>query len=205
MAEIRGGKSITASKKESAVKKKVAPKKSVAKKSAEPTKSDEVVEKILIALDGSEASQKAVTYIEHLSAIMKNCEITLFHVLPTIPPDMLEDGGSEDPDIERDLKQVRDGEIDEWESKLIEFTKKAFDGAKKKLTSSGIPATRIKTKMIARSPDIARDIVNFAKTSGITTIVVGRRGVSVITELALGSISSRVVKLAKNCAVWIIN
>jgi nucleotide-binding universal stress UspA family protein len=118
---------------------------------------------------------------------------------------MLEDGGSEDPIIERKLKAERDEEIEEWEDKLKADTRKIFDRYKKQLVDSGIPASCIKTKVIERKHDVGKAIVNAAKRGGFTTIVLGRRGVTFLQELALGSVSYRVVKLAKNCTVWVVH
>lgn len=165
----------------------------------------EELEKILVSIDGTEASQKAIDYLTKMSGIIKHCEITLFHVLPSVPPEMLEDGGSENPDVERELKEERDEEIDKWEDQLKAETKKVFEDSKKRLLDSGMGKDQIKTKISVRSADIGKDIVDTAQKGGYSTIVVGRRGVSFLKELALGSISYRVVKLAKDCTVWVVH
>ena len=59
-----------------------------------------------------------------------------------------------------------------------------------------------------RSPNkkngIARDIVAEAD-SGYDEIVIGRRGISGIKELFMGSISQKVLNLAKEASVSIVN
>jgi nucleotide-binding universal stress UspA family protein len=164
-----------------------------------------VKEKILVPIDATKASIKAIDYLVKLGGVLKSCELMLCHVLPTIPPKMLEDGGSEDPEIERDLKADRDEEIGEWEGELRTRTMKIFKEYKKKLVESGIPSGNISTKLIERTLDVGKAIVNIAQEEGFSTIVVGRRGVSFIQELALGSVSYRVVKLAKGCTVWVVH
>ena len=168
-------------------------------------KKGETVKKILVAIDGKDESRKAVDYVSSLGSLLKSYKITLLQVLPTIPPEMLEDGGSEDPDVERQLKSARDKEIGKWEGGLKNKSTRVFEESKKKLIASGIPAGHIDTKMVLRSLDIGKDIVDTAHDGGYSTVVVGRRGLSFIKELALGSVSYRVVKLAKNCTVWVVH
>ena len=185
--------------------KKAAPKTTKKATAAKRTKKTAFNEKILISIDATEASEKAVDYLARLGGVLKSCELTLCHILPHIPPDMLEDGGSEDPDIERALKAERDEDIGEWEDKIKAGTRKVFEGYKKTLVESGIPAKCIKTKVIGRTHDIGKSVVETAKKGGYTTIVVGRRGVSFLQELALGSVSYRIVKLAKEITVWVVH
>lgn len=169
------------------------------------TKGKKYIERLLVPIDATEASKLAIDYLARLGSLLKTSEITLCHVLPTIPPDMLEDGGSEDPKVERELKKERDEEICEWEGKLKAETKKVFEGYKKQLIESGIPVANINTTLVGRNLDIGKAIVEAAKEGGHSTIVVGRRGVSFLQELALGSVSYRVVKLAKDCTVWVVH
>ncbi len=182
--------------------KKVATKKSAAKKTTE--KKNKFVEKILVAIDDTGASLKAINYLARLGEVLNSCEVTLYHGQPSIPPDMLEDGGSDDPEIIRALNDERDEEIGKWEGEQKAFTKRIFDGAKKELIDGGILPANIKTRISFRSTDIGKDIVDYAQKGGYTTIVVGRRRLSFLQELALGSVSYRVVKLAKNCSVWVV-
>ena len=188
--------------KKAAVKKPAAKKAPAKKKTA---KSAPFKEKILVSIDATESSEKAVAYLANLGGLIGSCQLTLCHILPTIPPDMLEDGGSENPDVELALKAGRDEDIGEWEDKIKTTTRKIFEGYKKKLVDSGIPAANINTKVIGRTLDIGKSVVNTAKKGGYTTIVVGRRGVSFLQELALGSVSYRIVKLAKDITVWVVH
>ena len=53
--------------------------------------------RILIAVDGSEHSARALRYVGTLLRDTRNVQITLFHVLKPMPRALLEHGGSEDP------------------------------------------------------------------------------------------------------------
>jgi hypothetical protein len=60
-------------------------------------------DKILIAVDETDASLKAVGYVARLLGGRKDLHVRLFHVLPSIPPELLEYGGAENPRKEQQL------------------------------------------------------------------------------------------------------
>ena len=53
--------------------------------------------RILIAIDGSEHSARALHYVGTLLRETSDVQVTLFHVLKPMPRELLEHGGSEDP------------------------------------------------------------------------------------------------------------
>ena len=60
------------------------------------------------------------------------------------------------------------------------------------------------TLCAVKKSGIARDIVNEAN-DGYDVVVIGRRGISGIKELFLGCISQKVLSLAKDISICIIN
>lgn len=56
-----------------------------------------LLSRILIAVDGSEHSARALYYVGTLLRETRDVQVTLFHVLKPMPRDLLEHGGSEDP------------------------------------------------------------------------------------------------------------
>ena len=60
-------------------------------------------DKILIAVNDTDASRKAVTYVARLMGGRADVHVRLFHVLPPTPPELLESGGTEDPNQEERL------------------------------------------------------------------------------------------------------
>ena len=63
----------------------------------------ERTDKLLIAVEDSEASMKAVAYVSQMMRGREHIQICLFHVLPPIPPKLLEFGGAENPNKEKIL------------------------------------------------------------------------------------------------------
>ncbi|WHZ14682.1 MAG: hypothetical protein OJF52_001522 [Nitrospira sp.] len=64
--------------------------------------------KILVAVDDSKDSTRAVKYVGRLLRTVSRASVTLFHVLNPLLPILREHGGSEDPVREEALgKQLR--------------------------------------------------------------------------------------------------
>jgi len=79
-----------------------------------------------------------------------------------------------------------------------------FRLAKEDLTNAGIDPNRIHVKLIPLQKDVALDIISEAKKRGFNTIVVGRKGHSIIAEVFLGSVSNKIVHHAHDCTVWVV-
>ncbi|MEJ2231634.1 MAG: universal stress protein, partial [Nitrospirales bacterium] len=92
----------------------------------------------LVGVDGSDSSIRSVSYVADMIGAREDCHVVLFHVLPPIPPELLEFGGAEDPEKEQKLDQTLKKEQAQW----IEDAKKAaepmLDNAKTILYRIGV-------------------------------------------------------------------
>jgi nucleotide-binding universal stress UspA family protein len=80
-----------------------------------------------------------------------------------------------------------------------------FAEAKNRLMKFGFESNQISDKMITGVASRAAAIVEEAKRGGYGSIVVGRRGLSNVPEFFIGRVSNKVIRLAKNHAVWVVN
>src|SRR5690348_17725839 len=96
--------------------------------------------RLLIALDDSEATRRAIEYVAKFVGRRKGFHICLVHVLRPLPPDLLEHGGSEDPSkevlLERDLR----AEQSRWIATAKRAAQKNLDQAGTVLRKTGVPA-----------------------------------------------------------------
>ena len=76
--------------------------------------------------------------------------------------------------------------------------------AKALLVKVGFDTAQISLKLETKKNGVARDIVSESK-NGYTLVVLGRRGFSGIRELILGSVSQKVLHLAKDLSVLMVN
>lgn len=156
-------------------------------------------QKVLIAMDESENSMKAVKYVAD-TVNPKAVEITLFSVLPEVPGTGLEKEPSLHPVFASKMLELKG--LTEEKRKMIESVTAS---ARKILEEAGISGDRINIKLQAKKVGIARDIILEAQAGNYDTIVVGRRGVSAIKEFMFGSVSNKVVNFARNCTVWVVD
>ena len=164
--------------------------------------------KILLPLDGSETSREIV---EHMGEILHGSdegEITLYHVI-SIPPMLLEHGGSENPEKERQLGAMLREEQRKWLEKSRErIEKEIFAPAKRILREKGVreDAVTILTKLDAYAhADVAREIATEVRSNGYCAVVLGRRKKTALREFLFDSVVSQVDHRTENCAIWVID
>jgi nucleotide-binding universal stress UspA family protein len=158
---------------------------------------------ILLTVDESEHSRRAVNYVGLLLRQTPEVTITLFHVLKPMPRKFLEHGGSENPVIEARLSaQLRDDQ-DTWSRKERELECSLLVQAREMLAKTGFDLTRVALKF-GHEDDIARNILEEARTGRYETIVVGRHGTSGIKRMFGGGVTDQLLRDAKGFAIWIV-
>ncbi len=162
---------------------------------------------ILLAIDGSDLSNRA---IDHVGSIVGSCKgfgITLLHVL-SVPPALREHPGSEDPDEERRLEEeLKEGKQQWMKESHTELEKSLFGPAKERLKAKGLTdeAATVRTKVAADAhSDIAAAIVDEAKRGDYAVVVLGRRGKSTLKDFLMGTVVHKVVHQVGDCAVWVV-
>ena len=161
------------------------------------------MEYFLIALDDTPGSLKSIHYINRVLKGVRHIQLTLFHVLDTVSPNLLK--REEVHRIERIHEEQPHLSGYFWttenEEKMIEI----FHEAKLLLFEGRFPEEQIKTHYSVQSADVAQVILNEAKALKCSTIVMGRRGLGRVKEFFLGSVSNTVTKFARDTTVWVVD
>ncbi|HMM38519.1 MAG TPA: universal stress protein [Desulfovibrio sp.] len=156
---------------------------------------------ILVAFDGSENAQRAVDYVAKMAGGIPGAKVRLLYV-ERLP--------------ERDFFETEAAWKDACRVQA-DAARQALASAVERLKAAGLPAGAVDSSYLpsCRSPrneapacslgtSIARDIVGAMDEGGFGTVVIGRRGVSKAEEFLFGSVSTKVMHLAKDCAVWVV-
>jgi nucleotide-binding universal stress UspA family protein len=159
--------------------------------------------RILVAVDESENSNRAVKYVGSLLRETPKTAVTLFHVLKPIPRELLEHGGSENPAAEAQLSQQLRNEQEAWIRQEGESESPVLKKACETLTQSGFDRSQVAFK-IGHEDDIARNILEEARNGKHETIVVGRHGTSGIKRLFGGGVTDQLLRDAKGFAIWVV-
>jgi nucleotide-binding universal stress UspA family protein len=156
--------------------------------------------KILIAVDPSENALKAVAYAAGI--LPKDARITIYHVFFKHPPKEID---SEDPFLLHQISfQERIEEAKKWLAQEKAVIEQAMDKARDLLIKGGIESDCIDLKIEERKESVARDILSELEKGEYDTVIVGRRGLSGAKGFFVGSVSSKILHHAKNCAVWVV-
>ena len=153
--------------------------------------------KILVAFDDSENAMRAVEFIA--TSFTKDQQITLFSVLPDTATICDMNSPSLTPYFIS--KQTEFCALEDQKKELVN---KALQKAKELLLNVGFEEKNITIKVQAKKKGIVRDIIKEAN-SGYDTIVLGRRGLSGIKDFILGSVSQKVLHIAKDISVIVVD
>ena len=139
------------------------------------------INKILLPIDGSEASFKTAKYAIAL-ANQINASIIMLHVI-TVPdfPRYLKSIDVYYEEVKKEVENWFDMIADLWQSKNL----------------------KIKTKIVTGVFSVVESIVEVADKENVNIIVIGSRGRSQFKKLLLGSVTNGVVTHAK-CPVLVV-
>jgi nucleotide-binding universal stress UspA family protein len=129
-------------------------------------------EKIVLAVDGSQQSQKAVPLAIDI-AKKSAADVVVVHVREH----MVDLGGV-------------------WEHESESRARSIVDGACKELEGAGVTASAEIRRSLAGSGRIAQEIIDTADEEEADLIVMGSRGVSNLRSLLLGSVAHKVLQLS---------
>lgn len=161
---------------------------------------------ILLAVDDSEASERAVRYVADMLGHLGGAQIHLFHVLPPIPPELLEFGGAEDPGTERRLSEKLKQAQSEWVDRAKADAQPVMERVKAVLSRAGIAPGRVSVEFSPsiHRPDLPRDILEAAQRARCDTIVVGRTSLSWLKEQMGQHVGEALVKKAEEVTIWVV-
>jgi nucleotide-binding universal stress UspA family protein len=155
------------------------------------------VKKLLLAVDGSDASLKAVTFAASFLG-GQDYEVCIFHAIPGLGR------------IQFDLDALNPAECAETEAPeaCVEAFKikiaKMFKDIKEILISFGFDPGKISEKIVSGVISRSEAIIQEAEDGGYGTIVVGRRGLSKVEAFFMGRVGHKVVYGGNRFTLWVI-
>lgn len=148
---------------------------------------------ILIGVDDSPTSSQSLEYLTHLFAHHHDVEFLLLnchsHIAAAFP----------EPEDSRNSLTPQ-----HFSSKSSQKGYLLLNKARHKLESQGIASSRI-TTLCLPAANIADTILHYAEKHLVDCLVVARRGVGIVGELLLGSVSSALFDKCRSIPLWIID
>jgi nucleotide-binding universal stress UspA family protein len=159
--------------------------------------------KILVAVDDSDQSLHAMHYVGSLLRDTRDVNVTLLHVLKPMPRELLEHGGSENPNVEDSLGAQLRKDQEEWVRMEGAVEYPILLKALERLGQTGFPIDRVTLKF-GHEPDIADTIIDEAKSGAYGTIVVARHETTGAKRLFSTSITDRLLRDLAGTAIWVL-
>jgi nucleotide-binding universal stress UspA family protein len=159
--------------------------------------------KILVAVDDSDQSVRAMHYLGSLLRETHDVGVTLFHVLKPMPREVMEHGGSENPEIEDHLGVQLRKDQEDWVRTEGAIEYPILLKALERLGQTGFPIDQVTLKF-GHERDIADTIIDEARSGGYGTIVVTRHGTSGAKRLFGNGITDRLLREISGVAIWVL-
>jgi nucleotide-binding universal stress UspA family protein len=158
------------------------------------------VRNVLVAVDGSEPSFRAVEYCARQFGGLSDLSITLLHVLPNLPPRFWDPGHILDSGEQEGRRQI----VESWIEEQKAATEPMFQAALAVLTRYGIEPDRIRAKTVYDSTDVAGSIIEEVEKGQYLTLILGRKGSSRTGGFSMGSTTSRILNRGAKVAVSVV-
>jgi nucleotide-binding universal stress UspA family protein len=155
------------------------------------------VRKLLLAVDASPSSMKAVEFVASLLGRHKY-EVRIFHAIPGL--------GAVDFELhEVDMQEPREVQrpdtcIEAFRSKVARL----LQDTKDVLVASGFDSEKMSKSIVSGVHRRSEAIIKEAEEGGYGTIVVGRRGLSKVEAFFMGRVGHEVVYGGKEFTVWVV-
>lgn len=159
--------------------------------------------KILVAVDDSDQSVHAARYVGSLLRDTRDVNVTLFHVLKPMPRELMEHGGSENPEVEDSLGSQLRKDQEEWIRAEGSAEYPILLKALEQLGQTGFPIDHVTLKF-GHERDIAETIIDEAKSGAYGTIVVTRHETAGPKRLFSNSITDRLLRELSGTAIWVL-
>ncbi len=146
-------------------------------------------QKILVAVNDSNDSALALNYVGQLAESVNQIFIFLIYVFPDPPPDFYHKGGT----------------LEAYREIMLHQGEKVMELAVKTLGKYGVDQSNISTKTrLAEGKSISQVILDEREEHDISTLVVGKRGISKNEEFLYGSISNTLARKSKGFTTWVV-
>ncbi len=155
----------------------------------------ELTKMIVVALDGSENAQRSLDYLELIYGSKHNLEVTLKHVLPSLPPILADD---------RSMKRETAIKLKSLENKSIRVAEKILSNGKSVLIQKGFDEDRVHTVFRKKDKGIAQDICAWVESKRADAVLITTRGRSRLEAFFMGEVSGKLLEYCRVCPVWIL-
>ena len=152
--------------------------------------------KILLAVDESKHAKNAIQYAIGISPRVNQLKYTLFHVQPQISQ-FLRDEARTNLRAQSALEKLK--------KKNARNAQDLLEKYKVYMIEEGVDEGHIELKTAPRNLGLAKDIIEFAQKHRYDAIVVGRRGLTKMQEIFMGSLTAKLIEHSQVIPIWVVD
>jgi nucleotide-binding universal stress UspA family protein len=163
--------------------------------------------KVLLAVDDSPASWKAVNHVADLVRKQKEVAIHIFHAIDPLPAGLQEFRGAEDPHEEKILENELKQKQEAWRQKAKSAAEPVIKKARLTLEQAGAVPEQISSQNsdLMHREDLPDEILKAARESGCDTIVVGRNSFPWVEELLTDHVGEEIQEKTNRISISVID
>ena len=164
------------------------------------------ITKLLVVVDNSLASMRAVAYVAQTLCGRRGFRICLAHTLPSPPAGMMEFAGAKGPGKEEWLEARLHASRALWASTAKRKASASLEHAYAELRRAGFARGEIEIHFCYPSDrrNAPKEILTLARELGCHTIVVGRRSLSWLREFLQTNPADEIVRLGNGFTTWVV-
>ena len=151
--------------------------------------------RLLVAVDETDASDRAIRYVGHLAGTIKDLHTVLLHIQPTVSR-FVEDAARDDPDVQTELERLKSANRYASEALLERY--------QSVLHQAGALVDRVEAVSRPRREGVAKTILDYGHDHRLNAIVAGRRRLSKLKKAFMGSVSADLVEHSTCLPIWIV-
>ena len=161
---------------------------------------------LLLVIDESPASRRAVAYVGRMVGRRRGVRLCLAHLLPRLPPRLLEFRGAENPGEETRLDARLKTRQRRWIATAKNTAQRTLAAAKSTLCKAGVPARALGVRLSEAVDQhrVSDRILELARASHCDTVVVGRASVSWFRALLSGDLSEELIRRGQGFTIWVV-
>lgn len=152
--------------------------------------------KIAVAVDASLHSSHAVQYAARIAKVVPELHVVLMHIHPTISGYLLEEARSS-VSAQNELQKIIQKNQAAASALLGQY--------QERMVQDGVPEDRIELKNRPRQIGVADDLLAWCQVADYDALLVGRRGVSFLQGLVMGSVTENLVNHSNLTPIWVVD
>jgi len=152
--------------------------------------------KILVAIDDSSHSRQAVDYAARMKTLIPGLGFTLLHIQPPVSQFLLD---------EAKRSSQAQTELNRAAARNAEAARGLLAKYKDLMVRAGVPDAEIDLVALPRHLGLAKDILDQAEGGLFDAVLLGRRGISSVQQMFLGSVSAHLIENSAVIPVWLVD